>query len=33
MSEPMFKYSISSIINSVGIIDYEKPILIFLIMS
>ena len=29
MSEPMFKYSISSIISSVGIIDYEEPVLIF----
>jgi len=29
MSEPMFKYSISSIISSAGIIDYEAPVLIF----
>ncbi|WP_026888359.1 DUF4362 domain-containing protein [Clostridium beijerinckii] len=29
MLEPMFKYTISSIINSFGIIDYEEPVLIF----
>ncbi|WP_243156281.1 DUF4362 domain-containing protein [Clostridium sp. C2-6-12] len=29
MSEPMFKYTISSIISSDTIIDYEAPVLIF----
>lgn len=29
MSEPMFKYSISSSIDSVGFIDYEEPVSIF----
>ncbi len=32
MPESSFKYSISSLIDSVGFIDYEEPVSIFLTM-